>query len=290
MASAEFNGTRLEYHELGRGEPVVLVHGSATDYRTWDLQREAFAEHHRVIDYSRRFHWPNQPIEEGRDYSMAEQVSDLEALLRSLDAAPAHLVGHSYGAFLCLLVAMNKPSLIRTLALAEPPAITLFVSADPKPLEILRLLVTRPRTAIAIIRFGLTGILPAKNAFRKGDLEGGVRAFGDATFGRGGYDRLSDAQKAQVRDNLGNAKAELLGSGFLPLDPEALRTVAKPTLLITGENSVALFHRVTDRLEELLPRTERIEVSEASHAMNEDNAADYNAAVLSFIEKHGGNV
>jgi hypothetical protein len=49
---------------------------------------------YRTIVYSRRFHWPNEAIREGTDYSMTEHVDDLRALLRSLDAAPAHLVGH----------------------------------------------------------------------------------------------------------------------------------------------------------------------------------------------------
>jgi pimeloyl-ACP methyl ester carboxylesterase len=41
-----------------------------------------------------------------------------------------------------------------------------------------------------------------------------------------------------------------------------------------------------DRLEELLPRVERIEIPGASHITHEDNAPAYRAAVLSFLEKH----
>ena len=88
---------------------------------------------------------------------MIKQVDDLQALIRSLDAAPAHLVGHSYGAFLCLLLAIREPHLVRTLTLAEPPVTTLLVSNKPGPLEIMKLLVTRPRTAAAIITFGTSG-------------------------------------------------------------------------------------------------------------------------------------
>jgi non-heme chloroperoxidase len=135
MAHVNINGRALEYRELGKGEPVIFVHGSASDYRTWQLQQEAFPERFRMIEFSRRYHWPNDPIPDGADYSMDEHVSDLQALVRSLDAAPAHLVGHSYGGFLCLLLAMRQPSLVRTLVLAEPPVITVFVSNTPKPLS-----------------------------------------------------------------------------------------------------------------------------------------------------------
>jgi pimeloyl-ACP methyl ester carboxylesterase len=286
MACVNVNGSALEYAEAGSGTPIVLVHGSASDQRTWHLQQEAFAEHFRVISFSRRYHWPNESIPDGTDYSMDDHVRDLQAFVQTLKAAPTHLVGHSYGAFVCLLLAMRDPSLVRTLVLAEPPVITLFVSYPPQPLELFTLFFRRPRTAAAIIKFGVTGVAPASKAFQRGDMRQGIRTFGDAVFGSGGYDRLPDARKARVHDNLTNIKAELLGSGFVPLDAEQVHQVQAPTLLITGEKSVGLFHRLADRLEELMPQAERVVVPRATHMMHEDNASAYNAAVLSFLEEH----
>jgi pimeloyl-ACP methyl ester carboxylesterase len=218
---------------------------------------------------------------------MDEHVEDLQALIRSLDAAPAHLVGHSYGAFLCLLLAMRKPELVRTLVLAEPPVITLFVSNNPTPLEILRLLATRPRTAVAMIRFGVLGAIPARKAFERDDVERGIRAFGNAVFGPGGYEALAEPQRERVADNRTNIKAELLGPGFVPLDSGKLRGIGIPTLLVTGQQSIGLFHRLTDALAELLPATERCVIPQATHAMHEDNSAAFNAAVLAFIARYG---
>src|SRR5690606_15295625 len=145
MPSVDIDGVALEYVEHGSGEPVVLVHGSTSDYRTWRGPQEVLAERFRTIAYSRRFHWPNRPIPDGVDYDMLEQAADLGKLLVALDAAPAHLVGHSYGGFLCLLCAMQEPSRVRSLVLAEPPVLTLFVSSKPRPLELLQLMATRPR-------------------------------------------------------------------------------------------------------------------------------------------------
>jgi pimeloyl-ACP methyl ester carboxylesterase len=283
----DIDGTSLEYEELGSGQPVVLVHGSASDHRTWQGRHETLAGRFRVIRYSRRYHWPNDPIPDGADYSMNQHVADLAAVVRSLDAAPAHLVGHSYGGFLCLLLAIREPSLVRSLVLGEPPVVTLFVSPVPKPQEMLRLLVTRPRTAAAVFRFGAMGVAPASKAFREGDRERGLRAFAGAVFGPGGFDRMPEARKARVRDNLPNVQAELLGSGLVPLDTEDVRGVRVPTLLITGGRSIALFHRLTDRLEELLPSARRFDVPDASHAMHEDNADAYDGALLSFLNEHG---
>lgn len=282
--NVEVNGVSLEYVERGRGEPVVFVHGSASDLRTWQTQQEEFGSHFRAIAYSRRYHWPNQAIAEGADYSMAEHVDDLEALLRALRGAPAHLVGHSYGAFVCLLVAMRAPQLVRALVLAEPPVITLFVSNKPKPSEIMKLALTRPRTAMEIVKFGLKGLVPATAAVQRGDTEEAMRLFGLATLGRPAYLRLSEARRAQVRANL--IKAEFLGSGFAPLKAEQVRGIRIPVLLVTGQSSPRLLHRLVDRLGELLPNAERISIDGASHIMHEDNTAAYNAAVLSFLAGH----
>ena len=284
MARVNANGIALEYAELGGGEPLVLVHGSASDCRTWHLQQEALAERFRVVTYSRRYHWPNEPIADGADYAMAEHVADLRAVLHALDAAPAHLVGHSYGAFVCLLLAQRDPSLVHTLVLAEPPVITLFVSNTPKPLELLKLLATRPRTAAAIIKLGATGLGPATAAAGRGNMEEAMRLFGTAALGREAYHSLSEARREQVRVNL--IPAELLGSGFPPLEAERLRGVTTPTLLLTGQSSPQVFHRLADRLEELVPRTERAEIPNASHIMHEDNPSAFSAAVLSFVERH----
>ena len=147
MPKLMLRGAALEYVEQGDGDPIVLVHGSASDYRTWQAQMDAFAKRYWAIAYSRRYHWPNEPIAAQSDYSMEEHVRDLEALLGVIGPAPVHLVGHSYGAFVSMLLAMRAPELLRTLTLAEPPAITLFTSSTPRPLELVRLFATRPRTA-----------------------------------------------------------------------------------------------------------------------------------------------
>ena len=283
MAKLEVNHTSLEYADHGSGEPLVFVHGSASDYRTWQGQRDEFSKRYRVITYSRRFHWPNETIGEGIDYSMAEQFEDLRAVVRSLNASPAHLVGHSYGAFLALLFAMREPSLVRSLVLAEPPVITLFVSNTPKPLELLKLLATRPRTAAAIMKFGAMGVAPATTAARRDDAKAAMRIFGKAVLGPEAFHQLSAARLEQVDANA--FLAEFLGSGFLPLDADQVRNVRTPTLIVNGQRSPGLFHRLNDALAEFLPHAQRIDIDGASHIMHEDNPSAYNDALGSFLAR-----
>jgi pimeloyl-ACP methyl ester carboxylesterase len=283
LAAAKLAIAGYEFHcvQRGEGKPVLFVHGSVSDYRTWQPQLEAFAQRFRAIAYSRRYHWPNTPIATSADYAMRVHVDDLEAVIGSLGIAPVHLVGHSYGAFLCLLLACRRPDLVRSLVLAEPPLVTLLVSNAPRMSEILRLFATSPRTAMALLKFGASGLGPATAAFRAGDVEKGLRIFGTAVLGREAFQNLSDARLRQARDNL--IVAEFLGSGFVSVDPGEMRRIEDPTLLVTGARSPALFHRLTDRLEELLRRVQRVEIPQASHVMHEDNAPAFNAAVLSFL-------
>lgn len=284
MPKLHVKGTALEYRTQGSGQPLVLVHGSASDYRTWRGQRHAFAARYRVVTYSRRYHWPNAAIPAGADYSMTEHLADLEALLHGLQTGPAHLVGHSYGAFLALLLAMRQPGLVRTLVLAEPPVLTLFVSNTPRPTEILKLLVTRPRTAVAIVKFGAGGFAPARAAAERGDMESAMRVFGNAVLGRDAYRRLSGPRLEEVNANA--IRAEFLGSGFPPLEEDQVRRVQAPTLLVAAQRSPPVFGCLTKGLAELLPNAQRVEIAGASHMMHEDNPRAYNDAVLSFLAKH----
>jgi pimeloyl-ACP methyl ester carboxylesterase len=52
---------------VGPPSPVVFVHGSASDYRTWIAQLNELGKRYNAIVYSRRYHWPNERMREGAD-------------------------------------------------------------------------------------------------------------------------------------------------------------------------------------------------------------------------------
>lgn len=285
VGRVDVNGALLEVVDKGEGEPLVLVHGSTSDYRNWENQIEPFSASFRTIAYSRRYHWPNERIPTGKEYLMNEQVDDLRALIHRLDLAPVHLAGHSFGAFLALMAVIREPEIARTLTLAEPPVVTLLVSSTPKPGELLKLFLTRPRTAAAIVKFGAKGVEPAAKAFAHGDDQKALAIFAEAIFGPGGYDDFTRTRKRQIQDNVSETRAELLGPGFLPLEAAQVQRVETPTLLLNGKSSIPLFKLLADRLAELLPHVERVSIPGAGHMMQEDNPAAFNAAVLGFLQR-----
>lgn len=278
------NNYEFTYEEKGSGEKIILIHGSSSDYRTWENQINVLSKNYHVIAYSRRYHYPNKKIEEGSDYSMKEHVEDLKAIINYLGNTPVNIIGHSYGALMGMELACINSEIINKMILAEPPAIRLFVSNTPKPREILSLLFKRPKTAISIIKLGATGIDPATKAAQKDDMVSAMHLTGKAILGKQFFNNLSEKRKAQALINL--TAAELTGSGFLPLNPEKLKQIDIPILLVKGEKSPKVFGNLADRLEELFLNVKRVEILNASHIMHEDNFDEYNSKITSFLKEN----
>jgi pimeloyl-ACP methyl ester carboxylesterase len=280
------NGCELAYVDRGSGDAVAFVHGGISDLRIWERQMAAFSENHRAVAYSRRYAWPNIDIPDGVDDQMLPHVEDLAALLGALDLKPAHVVGNSWGGFICLLTALRHPELVRSLTVEEPPVLPLFLSTPPKPRELLKVLLTRPRTCVALVGFMARGFAPSISALKKGDLEGSVAIFARAVLGADVYESLPADVKAQMLANAGTHRAQFLGAGFPTFTDDDAHRITTPTLLVTGEKSPAFMLRLTDRLEELLPNTERVSIPNASHVMHYQNPGALNGAVLDFIARH----
>lgn len=283
MPKIDVNDYVFDYTDEGTGDAVVCSHGALCDRRIWEKQRVAIAGEYRLIAHSHRYHWPGQSVDEGVGVQMEEQVEDLEALIGELDLAPAHLVGNSSGAYICLMVAIRKPELVRSLVLAEPAAFTLFMSIPPKPLDLPRLLLTRPRTGIPLTRFFATAFGPSMVAFKRGDREAGARKFLNGVLGPRGYASMPEEQLEQVCDN---SFPEQFQGSFMPMTDDEVRNLRVPTLLVDGDRSPTFFARLNDRLEELLPSVERAVIPDASHCPQVDNPEKFNSAVLSFLRAH----
>jgi non-heme chloroperoxidase len=88
--------TKIHYQDLGRGQPVVLIHGWPLSHRMWESQVSALNDAgFRTIAYDRRgFGDSGQPAG-GYDYDTF--ASDLADLINHLDLRNVVLVGFSMG-------------------------------------------------------------------------------------------------------------------------------------------------------------------------------------------------
>ncbi|UWU90781.1 alpha/beta fold hydrolase [Bradyrhizobium sp. CB1015] len=266
------DGLTLHYIELGQGTPVVLVHGTLEDYRTWDGQLEAFSKGYRLISYSRRYHYPNEWPKDATDFSVTLHARDLAAFIKALNLPPVHLVGHSYGAFIAFLVARDHPEVIRSLTLGEPPVWPLL-KTTPEGDALLSALITRS--------------IATSEAFKQGNDEEGVRRFVNGVLGDGSYEKIPPAVLKRAMDNVQELKGEASSRDLFPPTTCAdVQKVKAPTLLVDGELSPKMFHLVDDMLEHCLPSVERATIPAASHQMEVENPQAFNDMVLAFIAKH----
>ena len=268
-------GAVLTLIGAGAGAPVIFVHGSLGDYRAWGFQTGPFAERYRVLAYSRRRHWPN-PWPAGNSVcSVEEHAEDLGALMGELGLDAPILIGSSYGALTILTLAARRPGIARALVLGEPPLMPwLAASRDGSEL---------------FADFQTRAWLPAGHAFRRMDPAGGVRLFIDGVLGEGSFERMPPVALERTMAN-----ADVMGIE-LETPPEVyygqvtrgeVGSIQCPVLLLTGEVSPRIFHRVIDEIEEVLPNVERAEIPSTSHVMHAGNPDFYNQTVLDFLSRH----
>jgi len=106
--------------EYGKGEPMILVHGTDSDYRVWIPMLAGLAKNFHVIAYSRRFHWPNALPAADAQSPASLHAKDLADFIAAMNLGPMHIVGHSGGALIALMMAKEHPELVRTLTVYEP--------------------------------------------------------------------------------------------------------------------------------------------------------------------------
>ncbi len=244
----QVNGAELAYVDEGTGQLVVFVHGGFVDMTIWQQQVPAAAERYRVIAYSRRYAWPNQGIQDGVLDEAVAHAEDLAGLIRTLGLGPAHLVGHSYGAGICMIAALMHPELTRTLVLMEP-GIVPSLGMPPRPQAVLKLLLTRPRLGRSLMAFGVKCIEPSSAALKRGDSEQAIRVFVDGISAEAGfYDRLPVDVKRHMLANSKILRSLFFGKAVLPFGEDNVRRISQPTLLIMGERSPAPPIRCSGRI------------------------------------------
>jgi pimeloyl-ACP methyl ester carboxylesterase len=103
------------YDEHGEGDPLVLLHGGLVDARFFEPNLGALAEHFHVYTPERRGHGHTPDVPGPITYQL--MADDTIAFLETVVREPADLVGHSDGAFVAMLVAMQRPELVKRLVM-----------------------------------------------------------------------------------------------------------------------------------------------------------------------------
>jgi pimeloyl-ACP methyl ester carboxylesterase len=111
----------LRVERWGTGPPVVLLHADvATGATGWARQRPLAQRWQLVV--------PDRPGYGGSGPVQRVDFEQESGTLAPLLDEPAHVVAHSYGGVVALLLATARPDRVRSLTVVEPPAFS--VAAD----------------------------------------------------------------------------------------------------------------------------------------------------------------
>ncbi len=247
-----------------RGEPVVLVHSSGMGARQWRRLADSLAPTHRVLVPDLVGYGESSRVALGERVPFAIDQLGLERLVDQL-GAPVHLIGHSYGGLLALLVALHRPALVRSVAAYEPVAFGVLRSLEDA--EALASLpgaeaTPWPDTAEALERW----------------LEGFIAYWN----GPGAWQMLPEPVRETFRRAGPKVVSEVrtLGEDRTPHD--AYATLEMPVLLLGGETSTLAAERVLSALEAHIPRVTRERIAGAGHM----GPLTHTAAVTTHLVAH----
>ncbi|HSO93035.1 MAG TPA: alpha/beta fold hydrolase, partial [Candidatus Dormibacteraeota bacterium] len=130
MPTIDVNGARLHYEVFGTqavsATPILLFHGATiTGQADWGEFVPLLAQHFTVILPDCRGH--GQSTNPNHSYSFREMADDAAALLRALGYDRAHIIGHSNGGNVALVILLEHPEVVQSCVIQAANA---FVSPD----------------------------------------------------------------------------------------------------------------------------------------------------------------
>ncbi len=244
--------------DVGRGQPLVFVHGFPFSRGVWQKQIDAFQSSHRVIapDLRGFGESPSQP----GPTSMAQYAADLHALLQQLGTGPVVLVGHSMGGYVALAFARQFPELLRGLVLVS----------------------TRAGQDAAEAAAGRR----AMAAKVKAD---GVRVLIDAMapkmLATGDRDpvMVEQVRGLMAGTNPEGAIAALLGMADRPDAVALLGRIAAPTLVITGADDTVIPPAESDKLAQAIRGAQLHVIPRAGHLVAFEQPEAFNRVLKEWL-------
>ncbi len=246
---------------------VLTLHSGGFSSRQWRKLVESLGPGHRVLNPDLLGYGTQPPWPAGEPFHFQQDLDAVEALLAA-EGAPAHLVGHSYGGFLALKLALARPDLVRSLALYEPVAFGIL-----------------DEPADEAARRGLTTVKTTWEPDPEGVDEGWLEAFVDWWNGPGAWKALAPPTRATFRATGWKVFQEVMSLAADRTGRQTWATIAAPTLLLGGGRSPYTERRVLEKLAAALPNATLRMFEDAGHMGPLTHADAVNGAVAEWIAR-----
>ncbi len=268
MKTAKLNGVELQYDITGSGDPALLISTGPIADSFLPFVAEKVLAGHRLIRYRQRRMTAGTPNPE--PVSFAQHAADAAALLGHLGIRRAHVAGHSTGAAIALQLAVDRPEIVQTLALLEPP------------------LMSVPSAAAFFEKAG-----PALAAYSSGDREGTMAGFLSVVCSLDWETCRTQVEK-RVPGGVAQAikDADNFFGSYLPalsawqFGWKQAAAISQPALSVLGTKTAPLFAESHDLLHTWFPQVEDGVIEGVAHLLHMQRPEPVARAVAQFFARH----
>jgi pimeloyl-ACP methyl ester carboxylesterase len=275
MEEIRVGGHRVALHDTGDGDAVVLVHCSSATHRAWSFMIRELAPSHRVLapdlfGYGRSEAWPPPP-----DRLATSDLDLVQAVVRRAEG-PVHLIGHSYGAAVCLEVArraaLSGDSTVRSLLLVEPVSFHLLRSEGRS--EDWRVVSRVARRCI--------------EAAERGDRRAAATPYMSFWLGRIRWWLMPRSMRRTTIETIDKVAHEFRTMFELEHGIGDYGAIACPTTLVRGAETRRAAATVVDLLVDAIEGSRMLEIAGAGHMSPFTHRTSLRSAILEHLEQATG--
>ena len=263
--------TQPHLREAGAGPRVICLHANASASTQWRGLMDLLSADHHVLapdawGAGKSPEWPSDRV-----FTLRDELCLIDGLL---DPAlpPAVLVGHSYGAAVALIAAVERPAQVRALVLYEPTLFALIDALAPPPND----------------ADGIRGaVAAASRALDIGDRDAAARAIIDYWMDEGSWARMPEARQPAIRDSIVNVRRWAHALTTEPTPLSAFAALDIPVLYMTGGRSTASAHGVARVLVPALRHVQEAAFEQLGHMGPVTHPEVVNAEIARFVKALG---
>jgi pimeloyl-ACP methyl ester carboxylesterase len=264
----EYPAGRIDYREQGSGPTILFVPGSWSTGALWRGVIALLGDSFRAVTTSLLGYGETEERRTPDDISIEREIDVVEAVIQRTNSA-VHLVGHSWGATVCLAAVLRDRTKIASMTLFEATPFNLLRhSGDLALYEQVRAI------ADAYVRSCDDGKLLA------------ARSIIDFYGGDGSFDTLPARTRDYIVATTPTNVLDWSSAWGFDLPLAAYAGITAPSLFVRGERGHPVVQRVAEVLTNAVSRSSLVTVPGASHFMIATHTSD----VARLIREHVATV